>query len=105
MTRILSLVFLAAPVAIALFRARQASDFRMLWMAVAALLTTGAVIVVARVARRGGLAPIAALVLATLAAIATGALQGTMIGVGLILVSIAFGISLGIGVAVYVSRS
>ena len=102
MTRLLSLIFFAAPFAVALFRARQAGDLRMLWMAVAASLTTMAVIAAARAVGRRGTAAIVALVLATLTAIAAGALQGTTIGVGLILVAIAFGISLGIAAALYV---
>jgi len=97
-TRLLSLLFTAAPFAIALIRAGRSRDLRLLWMAIAAF---AAAVVVVGVTKSRTAATSATFVLATVAAAVAGAVLGGTAVPGLLAVSSAFGVSLAVAAAVH----
>ena len=99
MTRLLSLLFAAAPFAIAFLRAGRSHDIRLLWMAIAAIAATAVAI---GVTKSRTAATSATFVLATVAAAVVGAVLGGTAVPGLVAVSSAFGVSLAVAAALHV---
>lgn len=102
--RALALGATAVPFAFGFLRARSTgSDFRYLWVALAALIGAVAVMSVVRVAKagpRGALALAATVfIVSTLAAALAARLQGTAAGAGMLVVVAAFGACFAAGAA------
>ena len=101
MLRLLSLLFAAAPFAIALLRADQSGDWRMLGMAAAAFCASVVVVVAARSGVvRSTVVPLVTLIVATLVAAVPRMLYGGS-APAVLAVSVAFGSSMTIAASLY----
>lgn len=106
MIRSFSIFFLSLPFLFGLLRAATTSnDFRYMWVAAASLVGAGAVTAVAgrrmRQPRVALAVSVGSFIVATVVATASGMMQGTRFGPGLLVVGAAFAFCSAVGCALF----